>query len=90
VTENELQRGRTLQVQCNRMATTHWLIETSRVNNLKFFNECYPLARSKGLVIASIKKNEEILIFTASEEWVQLLEVLSQYPLETLRFHSSK
>lgn len=55
------------------------------MSNVKLFNEWFPLARSKGLVIASTQDNGTILVLTADDEWLPFDKLLNMYPLENLK-----
>lgn len=48
------------------------------------FNEWYPLARKKGLVLASQSGKNGIEVYTSDEQWIPFAEMLNQYPLTTL------
>jgi hypothetical protein len=48
------------------------------------FNQWYPLARKKGLVLASQKGKNGIEVYTSHEQWIPFAEMLNQYPLATL------
>jgi hypothetical protein len=48
------------------------------------FNEWFPLAQKKGLVLASQKGRNGIEVYTNDEQWIPFAEMLYQYPLTTL------
>lgn len=54
-------------------------------SDLKLFNEWFPLARERGLVIASTRTDKELMVLTTDEQWITFPEAVNQYPLETLR-----
>lgn len=49
------------------------------------FNEWYELARKRGLVIASQSSKDGIMIYTNDEQWIPFTEMLTNYPIETIR-----
>lgn len=53
-------------------------------SELDTFKEWFPLAREKGIVIASQKSKEGIVVCTNEGHWLPLAEMLAKYPLETL------
>jgi hypothetical protein len=53
-------------------------------SELEIFNEWYLKAKQKKLIQASQTTKEGILIYTNDEKWIPFLEMLAQYPLETL------
>ncbi len=48
------------------------------------FNQWYPLAHKKGLVLASQKGKNCIEVYTSDQQWIPFAEMLNQYPLATL------
>jgi hypothetical protein len=48
------------------------------------FNEWFPLARKKGLVIASQQTKKGIVVYTNDGDCIPFVEMLSKYPLENL------
>lgn len=48
------------------------------------FNEWFPLAQNKGLVLASQKGKNGIEVYTSDEQWIPFAEILNQHPLTTL------
>jgi len=58
--------------------------QTNEDSNLKMFNKWFPKAQDKRIVIASTRKNGNILVLTPEDEWIPFTEVLSKHPLETL------
>jgi hypothetical protein len=59
--------------------------QTDGKSSLKVFNEWFPLARSKSLVIASTQNDGDILVLTAKEKWLPFSQALDLYPLESLK-----
>jgi hypothetical protein len=53
-------------------------------SEMEIFNEWFPLARKRGIVIASQKGKHGIEVYTDDGQWIPLAEMLEQYPLETL------
>jgi chromosome segregation ATPase len=53
-------------------------------SELETFNQWFPLARQKGIVMASQKGMKGIEICTNDGEWVPFAEMLESYPLDTL------
>lgn len=49
------------------------------------FNEWFPVAKSLGLVIASMQQEEVLYIMTAQQQWIAFDVMVSDYPLEKLR-----
>ncbi len=58
----------------------------AQTGELTRFNEWFLLAREKGLVIASTKNGEEILVLTPDDEWVPFAEALILHPFENLEW----
>lgn len=54
------------------------------ISEQETFNEWFPIAHKKGLVIASQKIKNGIEVYTNDEKWIPFEEMLSQYPLATL------
>lgn len=48
------------------------------------FNEWFPLAQKKGLVLASQKGKNGIEVYTSKQQWIPFAEMLNQFPLATL------
>ncbi len=53
-------------------------------SELEIFNQWFPLASNKGLVMASQQTQNGIVVFTNHGDWISFVEMLSKYPLETL------
>ncbi|GFE72267.1 DUF6262 family protein [Chroococcus sp. FPU101] len=53
-------------------------------SELEQFNEWFPLAKKKGLVVASQKENNGIVVYTSGGEWRSFAQMLSQYPIKDL------
>lgn len=53
-------------------------------SELETFNQWFPLARQKGIVMASQKGMKGIEICTNDGEWVPFAKMLESYPLNTL------
>jgi DNA repair exonuclease SbcCD ATPase subunit len=53
-------------------------------SELEQFNEWFPLAKKKGLVFASQRENNGIVVYTSGGEWVAFAEMLVQYPVKDL------
>ena len=51
---------------------------------LDVFNEWFPVARSKRLVLASTKIEGVLYVCTQEGEWIMFEEMIAKYPLETL------
>ena len=56
----------------------------SKTTELDLFNQWFPLARAKGLVIASRQEGDEILVFTAEENWVPFHKILNKHSIDSL------
>lgn len=48
------------------------------------FNEWFPLARKKGLVMASQKGKDGIEVYTSDGRWIPFSDMLKEYPLATM------
>ncbi len=53
-------------------------------SELDIFNEWFPLAKKKGLVVASQSDQGSIIVYTNDSRWVPFEEMLKEYPLDTL------
>ena len=53
-------------------------------SELDIFDEWFPLAKRKGLAMASQREKGSIIIYTNDGQWIPFLELLSKHPLETL------
>lgn len=53
-------------------------------SELDNFAEWYPLAKKRGIAIASQKIENAINIYTSDEQWIPFKEMLDKYPIETL------
>lgn len=49
------------------------------------FNEWFPVAKSLGLVIASMQQKEVLYIMTVQQQWIPFDVMVSDYPVEKLR-----
>lgn len=59
-------------------------IQTDDTSDRRLFNKWFPLARARGLVIASTKGEKEIQVLMSDEQWISFTEALAQYPIEIL------
>ncbi|MBM0740259.1 hypothetical protein JOY44_29120 [Phormidium sp. CLA17] len=57
--------------------------QTDKTNDLRSFNEWFPLARAKGLVIASTRSESGIKVLAANDQWMPFAEPITLYPLES-------
>ncbi len=53
-------------------------------SELDIFNEWFPLAKKKGLVVASQSDKGSIIIFTNNSKWISFKQMLKEYPIDTL------
>lgn len=53
-------------------------------SELDIFDEWFPLAKKKGLVIASQQEKGSIIIYTSEGKWIPFVKMLKEYPLESL------
>lgn len=60
-------------------------------SEMEIFNEWFPLARHKGIVMASQRGKNGMEVYVNDGGWVSLSEMLEKYPMETLGdFESTK
>jgi DNA repair exonuclease SbcCD ATPase subunit len=55
------------------------------LSELEQFNEWFPLAKKKGLVFASQKGNDGIVVYTSDGVWLSFAEMLANYPIENFK-----
>jgi hypothetical protein len=55
-------------------------------SELEIFNEWFPLAKKKGLVLASQKNKDGIEVLTNDGQWISFEDIQKEHPLETLLF----
>jgi hypothetical protein len=65
----------------NRWEPNHPSTEAMEVEALQ---QWFPLAKARGLALASTKSDRGILIYTRDEEWVPLSEMMQNYPAQSL------
>lgn len=53
-------------------------------SELELFNEWFPLAKKKGLVVASQQEKDGIVLYTSDGRWIRFEEMLRKHPLDTL------
>jgi chromosome segregation ATPase len=53
-------------------------------SELENFNEWFPLAKKKGLVVASQQEKGSIIIYTSDGQWIPFVNLLKEHPLKTL------
>ena len=53
-------------------------------SKLDIFDEWFPLARKKGLVLASQQEKGSIIIYTNDGQWIPFEQMLKEHPLESL------
>ena len=51
---------------------------------LSTFNEWFPIAKSLGLVLASIQQDGVLYVITAQQQWIPFDAMMSDYPLMKL------
>ncbi|NJN13516.1 MAG: hypothetical protein HC815_38690 [Richelia sp. RM1_1_1] len=51
---------------------------------LETFNEWFPLARQKGLVVASQQEKGHIVVYTNDGQWIPFIDIVKKYPITTL------
>lgn len=53
-------------------------------SELEAFNEWFPLARKRGLVVASQQEKGHIVVYTNDGQWIPFVDIVKEHPIATL------